>query len=147
MATKHLKKYSKSLLNREMQCQPRDSTLHKSEGLWSKIQVTAHAGQDVEKEEHSPPFLVELQASSTTLEINLEVPQKIRNSSIWKPSYNTFGHIPKRFPTIPQGHVFHYVHRSLICNNQKLKTAQMSLNRRMDTENVVHLHNGITFSY
>jgi hypothetical protein len=33
--------------------QPRDSTLHQSEWLGSKIQVTADAGEDVEKEEHS----------------------------------------------------------------------------------------------
>jgi hypothetical protein len=32
-------------------------------------------------------------------------------------------------------------------NSQKLKRTQMSLNRRMETENVVHLHNGVLFSY
>jgi hypothetical protein len=45
-----------------------------------------------------------------------------------------------------QGHVLHYIHSTVICNNQKLKTTQMSLNR-MDTENVAHIHNGILFSY
>jgi hypothetical protein len=30
---------------------------------------------------------------------------------------------------------------------QKLKTTQMSHDRRMDTENVVHLHSGILLSY
>jgi hypothetical protein len=44
-------------------------------------------------------------------------------------------------------HVFHYVHSGLICDSQKLETTQMSHDRRMDTENVVHLHNGILFSY
>jgi hypothetical protein len=38
--------------------------------------------------------------------------------------------------------MLHYVHRSLIYNSQKLKRTQMSLNRGMDTKNVVHLHNG-----
>jgi hypothetical protein len=33
--------------------QPWDSTSHQSEWLRSKIQVTADAGEDVEKEEHS----------------------------------------------------------------------------------------------
>jgi hypothetical protein len=33
--------------------------------------------------------------------------------------------------------MLHYVHSSLIYNNQKLKRTQMSLNRGMDTENVV----------
>jgi hypothetical protein len=32
---------------------------------------------------------------------------------------------------------------SLIYSSQKLKRTQMSLNRRMDTENVVCLHNGV----
>ena len=34
--------------------------------------------------------------------------------------------------------MLHYVHSSLIYNSQKLETTQMSLNRGMDTENVVH---------
>ena len=34
--------------------------------------------------------------------------------------------------------MLHYVHSSLIDNSQKLERTQMSLNRRMDTENVVH---------
>jgi hypothetical protein len=36
--------------------------------------------------------------------------------------------------------MLHYVHSSLVCNNQKLERIQMSLNRGMDTENVVYLH-------
>ena len=43
--------------------------------------------------------------------------------------------------------MLHYDQSSLIYNSQKLKTAQMSLNREMDTENVVHLHNGVLLSY
>jgi hypothetical protein len=38
--------------------------------------------------------------------------------------------------------MLHYVHSSLDYNRQKLETTQMSLNRGMDTENVVYLHNG-----
>ena len=43
--------------------------------------------------------------------------------------------------------MLHYVHSSLIYNSQKLERTQMPLNRGMDTENVVHLHNGILLSY
>ena len=39
--------------------------------------------------------------------------------------------------------MLHYVHSSLIYNSQKLERTQMHLNRGMDTENVVHLHNGV----
>ena len=50
------------------------------------------------------------------------------------------GHISKRCFTIPQGHMLHYVHSSLISNIQKLERTQMSLREhgwtRMDTENV-----------
>jgi hypothetical protein len=56
---------------------------------------------------------------------------------------STLRHISKRCSTMPQRHVFHHVHRSLIQSSQKLETTQMSLNRRMDIENVVHLHNKI----
>jgi hypothetical protein len=43
--------------------------------------------------------------------------------------------------------MLHYVHIRLIYNSQKLETTQMSLNGRVDTENVVHLQNGVLLSY
>jgi hypothetical protein len=43
--------------------------------------------------------------------------------------------------------MLHYVHSSLIYNSQELKRIQMSFNRGMDTENVVHLHNRFLLSY
>ena len=43
--------------------------------------------------------------------------------------------------------MLHSVHSSLIYYSQKLEITQMPLNRGMDTENVVHLHNGILLSY
>ena len=39
--------------------------------------------------------------------------------------------------------MLHYVHSSLIYNIQKLERPQMSFYKGMDTENVVHLHNGV----
>jgi hypothetical protein len=36
---------------------------------------------------------------------------------------------------------------AFLFNSQKLERTQMSLNRRIDTENVVHLHNGVLLSY
>jgi hypothetical protein len=39
--------------------------------------------------------------------------------------------------------MLHYVHISLIYNSQDMERPQMSLNRGMDTENIVHLHNGV----
>jgi hypothetical protein len=100
--------------------------------------VTAHAGEDVEKE-NTPPLLVEFQIGTTTLEINLAVLQKIGNRPTRRSSYTTLGHIPKRCPTTPEGHMLHYVHSGLVCNIQNLETIHMSQNGRTDTENVVHL--------
>jgi len=43
--------------------------------------------------------------------------------------------------------MLHYIHSSLIYNSQKLERTQMPFNRRIDTEDVVHLHNGVLLSY
>jgi hypothetical protein len=43
--------------------------------------------------------------------------------------------------------MLYYVHSSRIYSRQKMERAQMSLNRGMDTENVVHLHSGVLVSY
>jgi hypothetical protein len=43
--------------------------------------------------------------------------------------------------------MLHYVLTILIYNSQKLERTQMTLNRGMDTENVVNLHNGVLLSY
>ena len=42
--------------------------------------------------------------------------------------------------------MLHYVHSCLIYNSQNLEGTQMSLKRLMDTEIVVHLHNGVLLS-
>jgi hypothetical protein len=39
--------------------------------------------------------------------------------------------------------MFHNVHSGIVCDSQKLETTQMSHDRRIDTENVVYLHDGI----
>jgi hypothetical protein len=53
MAEKNLKKYSMSLVIIEMQIKMTlRFSLHQSEWLKSKLQVTAHIGEDMEKEEH-----------------------------------------------------------------------------------------------
>ena len=95
--------------------------------------MTAHAGQDVEKEDHSS-IACGIANWSTILEINLEIPKKIGNRYTLKPSYTTLGHIHKRCPTMTQGLVFHYVQSGLICDSQELETTHMPHNGRLDTE-------------
>ena len=52
MGKNHFKKWSQSLVIREIQIK-RTLRFQKSELLSSKTQVTAHVDKDVEKEEHS----------------------------------------------------------------------------------------------
>ena len=120
--------------------QPWDSTLYESEWLRSKSQVTAHGGMKVEKEDHSC-------IAAVIANWYNQIPQKIGNRSTWRTSYTTFEQITKRCPIMPQGHMFHYVHSSHICDIQKLETNWMYHNARMDSENMVHLHNGILLNY
>jgi hypothetical protein len=43
--------------------------------------------------------------------------------------------------------MLHYIHSSIIYNSQKLERTQLSFNREMDTENVIHLHNGVLLNF
>ena len=99
------------------------------------------------RKRNTPPLLVGLQACTTTLEISLAVPQNIGHSTT-RGSRNTSPvHISRRCPNRLEEHMLHYVQSSLVYNSQKLERTQMPLNRGMDTENVVHLPNGILLSY
>ena len=71
---------------------------------------------------NTPPLLVGMQTYTTTLEISMEISQKIGNQPTSGHSNTTLGHIPKNFSIILQGHLFNYVHSSTICNSQKLET-------------------------
>jgi hypothetical protein len=43
------------------------------------------------------------------------------------------------------GDMPHYVHNRVTYISQKLERTQMYLNRGMDTENVIHLYNGVSY--
>ena len=88
-----------------------------------------HGSKDLKKLEHS--FIV---GGIANLYNDSGNQSGSGSSSTSRPSYTAPGHILKRCSTIPQGHD---VHSSLIRNIQKLETTQMSLNQRMDKENVV----------
>jgi hypothetical protein len=77
MTEKHLKKCSKSIVIREMQIKMtlRFHLVPIRMAKIKKTQVTVHAAEDVDKEEHSSI------AGTTTLEISLTVPRKIGNRS------------------------------------------------------------------
>ena len=83
-------------------------------------------------------MLVGLQAGTSTMEVSLAVPQKIEHSTTRRSSNTSPGHIPRICCNISEGHVLHYFHRSLIYNSKKVERTQISFNRGIDTENVVH---------
>jgi hypothetical protein len=92
--------------------------------------VTTDADEDMDKEEQSS--------------IVSEIASWYNHSE--NPSIPLLGIYPKDVPTYNKD-ILHYVHSSLIYNRQKLESTQMSFNRRMDTENMVHLHNEVLLSY
>ena len=51
------------------------------------------------RKRNTPPLLVGLQACTTTLEVSLEVPQKIGHNTTGRSSNTSPGHIPRRIPT------------------------------------------------
>jgi hypothetical protein len=63
------------------------------------------------------------------------------------PSILLLGKYPEDVPTGNKNTCSTMFIAALFFNSQKLERTQMSLNRGMDTENVVHLHNGIVLSY
>ena len=71
--------------------------------------------------ESTPALLVGVQAGTAPLDISMVISQKIRKQPTSRPSNTTFGYIPKGCSIIPQGHVFNYVHNSIICNHQNLE--------------------------
>jgi hypothetical protein len=78
------------------------------------------------RKRNSAPLLMGFKTGTTTLEINLEVPQKIGYISTRRSSNTTLGHIPKTCPTMPQGHLFHCVHSSCVCDSQSRKQPRCS---------------------
>jgi hypothetical protein len=62
-----------------------------------------------------PPLLVRVQTYTATMEINMEVPQKIRN---WSPSRPLLRLYSKDAPNTPQGHLHNCVYNCFIHNIQ-----------------------------
>ena len=62
-------------------------------------------------------FLVGVKTYTATIKINMEVSQKIENSSASRPSYTTSEHIPKGCSTITQGYMLSYAALFIIARN------------------------------
>lgn len=126
MAEKHLKKYSKSLVIREMQIKmslkfhltPIRMAKSKASGdntCWRECRergTLLYCWQDCRLDQ---PLWKSTWSFLRKLEIDL----------LEDPAIPLLGIYPK-LPHHATGHMFHYVHSSLVCDSQKLETTQMS---------------------
>jgi hypothetical protein len=108
--------------------------------------VTADADKDMEKEEHSS-----IAGGITSVQpLWKSIWQFLRKFEIVlpeDPALPLLGIYSEDAPRYNKDTCSTMFISSLIYNSQKLERTQMSLNRGMDTENVVHLHNGVLLTY
>jgi hypothetical protein len=71
---------------------------------------------------NTPPLMVGEETYMGTLEINMEVSQKIGNRIYTKTSYITPGHISKGLSILLKELLLKYVHSSFIHNSLKMET-------------------------
>jgi hypothetical protein len=71
--------------------------------------------------------------------------KKLKNR-IYDPAV-PLGIYPKESKSAFKRHQHTYVYCSTIYNNQAMKPAEGPVNRWMDKENVIYIHNGVLFSH
>lgn len=76
--------------------------------------------------------------------INVEVPEKAGTRSTLRSNCSALGNVPIGLHFLPQRHTLILIHCWSI---QEMRTAWISINWRMDNENVVYLYNVILFSH
>jgi hypothetical protein len=91
------------------------------------------------RKRNTPPLLMGLQTDTITLEINLDVPQKIGIDLPEDTAIPLLEIYPNDAPPCQRG-------TSSTMFIAAVFVIARSYDRRMDTENVVHLHNGILLS-
>ena len=80
-----------------------------------------------------------MQTGAATVESSMELPQKIKNENALWPSDFTSENISKEtWNTDSKEYMHLYVHCSIICNNQAMEAAQVSISSWADKIAVVH---------
>ena len=88
-----------------------------------------------------PTLLAGMQAGAANLENSMEVPQKVENRVTLQLSICATGYLPQRYKcSSPKGHVHPNVYSKNVHNSQTMERVQMSIDRRMDKEYVIHTH-------
>ena len=89
----------------------------------------------------------ECKTGAATVEISMEITQKMKNRSALWPSNSTFGNLSEEIWNNMKEHKHPYVHCSIIFNHQDLEAAQVPISRWVDKTTSGHLHNGILISH
>ena len=85
-----------------------------------------------------------MQTGTATLENRMEVPQKTKNRTTLQPSNYTTRHLSMGYRcAVSKGHMHPHVYSSTINSSQSMERAQMSIDGRMDKEDVVYIFNGV----
>jgi hypothetical protein len=99
------------------------------------------------RKRNPPPLLVGLQACTTTLESVWQFLIKFNIALLEDPAISLLGIYPGDVPTCNKDTCSTMFIAPLFIISQKLERTQMSLNRGMDKETMVHLHSGVLSSY
>ena len=99
------------------------------------------------RKRNTPSLLVGLQTGTTTLEINLEFLRRLEIDLPEDPAIPLLGIYPKDVPPCHRGTYSTMFIAALFMIARIWKQPPISHDRRLDTENMVHLHNGILLSY
>ena len=89
-----------------------------------------------------------MQIGATTMESSMEVPQQIKNGATISSNNSASRYLSEENKvTILERHLNSYVHCSIIYNDQDMETTWMSIDGRMDEDDVVHVHNKLLISH
>ena len=89
-----------------------------------------------------------MQIGATTMESSMEVPQQIKNGATISSNNSASRYLSEENKvTILKRHLNSYVHCSIIYNDQDMETTWMSIDGRMDEDDVVHVHNKLLNSH
>ena len=93
-------------------------------------------------------LLVGTQAGAAALENSVELRQEVKNrATLWLSNCMT-RYLSKGYKhTDLKGHLHTNVYSNNVHNSQTMETAQMSINRWIDKEDVVYIYNGISLSH